>query len=373
MRQLCTRHAPTQQRANAQPPSRPAPTAHHALARPSTSNLVPRLILFDHSGEEWRKHRQHYEPRHAHRSLWKLTCPQPSTQPISSAEIAPTNYGMTLDELEYRVEQLFAENFGVVSCSQLGDVGVGKSARQRLIRRDRLHHVRRGWYRNSSPAPLALRAVRAGGVVTGLSALSMRGVWTRSEPQLHVRASRTDLISGQGFRRVALQEHHAHPCQRSVDSISVALAVTLRHSSLVDGVIAVDAIRNARMMDDIEIEHACRDAGTLGRRIWLLSDAGAGSGIETLFRLWLVKHRIPFRTQVPIAGVGIVDFLIGNVIVEVDGFAYHGTNARFHSDRARDLALKALGYRVVRLSYMQVMHELETLTPALLSLLKRRR
>jgi len=36
------------------------------------------------------------------------------------------------------------------------------------------------------------------------------------------------------------------------------------------------------------------------------------------------------------------------VIVEVDGFETHGTRAAFHADRAKDAALTALGYRVLR-------------------------
>jgi hypothetical protein len=36
------------------------------------------------------------------------------------------------------------------------------------------------------------------------------------------------------------------------------------------------------------------------------------------------------------------------VIVELDGFETHGTRAAFHADRAKDAALTALGYRILR-------------------------
>ncbi|WP_390280459.1 endonuclease domain-containing protein [Gulosibacter bifidus] len=167
-----------------------------------------------------------------------------------------------------------------------------------------------------------------------------------------------------------MQRDHSHPCRISVDPLAVALAVTLRQAETVDAVIAVDALRNGGLLESAVIARICERAGLRGRKIWQLSDAGAGSGIETLFRLWLVQHRVRFRTQVPIPGIGIVDFLIGNVIVEVDGFEFHGTSDRFHADRARDLALKARGYRMIRLSYRQVMFELDALTPTLLDLLR---
>ena len=36
------------------------------------------------------------------------------------------------------------------------------------------------------------------------------------------------------------------------------------------------------------------------------------------------------------------------IIVETDGFETHGTRAAFHADRAKDAALTASGYRVLR-------------------------
>jgi very-short-patch-repair endonuclease len=51
-----------------------------------------------------------------------------------------------------------------------------------------------------------------------------------------------------------------------------------------------------------------------------------------------------------------VDFLWrdAHVIVETDGFHHHGGRAAFESDRARDVHLQALGYRVLRFTYRQV-------------------
>ncbi len=42
------------------------------------------------------------------------------------------------------------------------------------------------------------------------------------------------------------------------------------------------------------------------------------------------------------------------LIVEVDGFAYHSTRHAFERDRARDAALQAAGYRVVRFTWRQI-------------------
>ncbi len=51
-----------------------------------------------------------------------------------------------------------------------------------------------------------------------------------------------------------------------------------------------------------------------------------------------------------------VDFLwkARRVIVEVDGYATHGTRAAFERDRARDIELRLAGFTVLRFTYRQV-------------------
>ena len=79
------------------------------------------------------------------------------------------------------------------------------------------------------------------------------------------------------------------------------------------------------------------------------------SGTETL--VWQRLGRsLDLRRQAVIAGVGRVDFVLGDrLVVEVDGFAYHSDPAQFEADRRRDAVLSTLGYRVLRFSYHQVL------------------
>jgi very-short-patch-repair endonuclease len=42
------------------------------------------------------------------------------------------------------------------------------------------------------------------------------------------------------------------------------------------------------------------------------------------------------------------------VIVEVDGYAFHSSRAAFERDRARDADLQARGFRVVRVTWRQI-------------------
>jgi hypothetical protein len=49
------------------------------------------------------------------------------------------------------------------------------------------------------------------------------------------------------------------------------------------------------------------------------------------------------------------------LIVELDGYATHGTRASFEDDRGRDRALTAAGWRVMRVTWRQLHHGPEPL------------
>jgi very-short-patch-repair endonuclease len=68
------------------------------------------------------------------------------------------------------------------------------------------------------------------------------------------------------------------------------------------------------------------------------------------------RHRFPSPEVNARAGPYEVDFLWRErgVIVETDGFRYHGNRGAFESDRVRDARLQSLGYRVLRFTYRQV-------------------
>jgi very-short-patch-repair endonuclease len=46
-----------------------------------------------------------------------------------------------------------------------------------------------------------------------------------------------------------------------------------------------------------------------------------------------------------------------DLVVEVDGYAYHGNRAAFERDRRKDAALVAAGYRVIRITWRQLVYE----------------
>jgi very-short-patch-repair endonuclease len=76
-------------------------------------------------------------------------------------------------------------------------------------------------------------------------------------------------------------------------------------------------------------------------------------------RALLRQARLPVpRVNARAAGYEI-DFLWEpeRVIVEVDGYAYHGNRRAFERDRRKDLALTSAGYLVIRISWRQLDEE----------------
>lgn len=92
---------------------------------------------------------------------------------------------------------------------------------------------------------------------------------------------------------------------------------------------------------------------TRALREWLALtvDQRSQSFIESLARHALVGAGFDVRSQVNFAGVGDVDFVIGNVVVECDGYEFHSRVEDFANDRRRDQLLVARGYTVLRFTY----------------------
>lgn len=87
--------------------------------------------------------------------------------------------------------------------------------------------------------------------------------------------------------------------------------------------------------------------------------ARSGSSLEERFGRFCRQHRIPS----PVTNVEILGFEVDalwpreRLIVEMDGFAFHRHRAAFERDRARDAAMQAAGYRVIRITHRRLESE----------------
>jgi very-short-patch-repair endonuclease len=115
-----------------------------------------------------------------------------------------------------------------------------------------------------------------------------------------------------------------------------------------------------------DIERACERGR--GRRALrpirrLLSDARAPeirrSSLEDRFARFCDEHRLPPRlTNVLVLGREVdVYWPSARLVVELDGFAFHGHRAAFERDRARDIDLLVEGIRVIRITHRRLDEE----------------
>ena len=98
------------------------------------------------------------------------------------------------------------------------------------------------------------------------------------------------------------------------------------------------------------------------------------SELERIFLGLCRRHRLPRPEVNALVGPYEVDFLwrARALIVETDGFRHHGSRTAFEADRARDVHLESLGFRVLRFTHRQVTRDRSAVVAALQALLGRR-
>lgn len=279
------------------------------------------------------------------------------------------------------LQSSLVENHGVVSRSVLLAAGLTPYEIGRARHVGMLWRVRRAWYAEPGADPKLVGAVRVGGALTCVTALERAGVWIRPDTAIHVavpaNAARLRSIS---HTRVPLRDEPsgvrlhwrreggviAHPITNIVESLAHCAVCQPPELALV----AIDCALNRGLATLSDLRPTLTTVSS--QRLLDRADASSQSGLETLARYRLRRLRVLLRTQVFIDGVGRVDVLIGDrLVLELDGYGFHATGEFFESDRRRDLALLARGYRVLRLSYRQVMFEWAEAERVILTLIRR--
>jgi very-short-patch-repair endonuclease len=207
-------------------------------------------------------------------------------------------------------------------------------------------------------------AARAGGVVTCVSALEALGL---------------PLLDAAGAPHVALDVHRGAPRPGLLPSSTVLhwtprlearrpgvpvadAATVLTHAARClperEAVAAVDAALHRGLVTVARlVEARLAVGGPRLDRVLALADGKAESIQESLARVALLRAGLRVRSQVVLDGVGRVDLLVEEcVVVELDGFAYHGDRLRFREDRRRDRALVGRGLSVLRFTFEDVVH-----------------
>jgi very-short-patch-repair endonuclease len=275
------------------------------------------------------------------------------------------------DRGDREVARIAAAQKGLVLKEQLVAAGLGRGAIAHRLKNGRLHRRYPGVYLVGRPGiePLgeemaailhfrghAVLSHQSAAAVWGLTesrgvVLTLVGKDSRSRPGLTIHRAaaldRRDLRSRNGLPVTA-------PARTVLDLAAVAPDEELEQ--------AIAVARQKRWLPDRElkgaIERAPRHTGA-GRLLKLLEDARLGltrSWAERRMQSLIRAAQLPQpRVNAPLHGY-VADFLWSDrrLIVEVDGYWFHGDRAAFERDRKRDQVLVAAGYRVIRVTYRQL-------------------
>jgi very-short-patch-repair endonuclease len=269
---------------------------------------------------------------------------------------------------------------GLAATHELLRAGWRSRQLTRAVSDGSLIRVRQGWYASADTNAAFQQAVRVGGRLGCISAARAYGLWVPGTRKLHVsvepHVSRLRSSSDRTVRLNALPHPgvvvHWSDERLSGNRFSVSLRDCLRqmcHCQAPESVVAaVDSALHKGLIT--KSDWLCDIRGLPGRLPSLLEsvDALSESIIESLTRYRLGRVGLRVRIQVKIRGVGRVDILIGDrLVIELDGWEFHSDLTQFEEDRRRDAVLSSLGYRVLRFSYSQVMHQQSQVMSAILA------
>jgi REase_MTES_1575 len=280
-----------------------------------------------------------------------------------------------------RVDRLIATlaeaQYGVVARAQLLAAGVGRGAIAHRVACGRLHLIHRGVYavghRKLSPEGRWMASVLAVGEGAALSHRAAAALWQIRPPE----GSAPEVTVKRWLpRRRAITIHQGELAPDEV-TVERGIPVTTIPRTLLDLATLLDkrqverAIEEAdrRRLDDplslldlVDRYPGRRGAGVIKA---ILADSRLGSTftrseLEERFLVFLEARSLPrpeLNVAIEVNGSWIEADCVWRrqrVIVELDGHASHATAVAYERDRARDRALHAMGWRVVRITWRQL-------------------
>lgn len=261
------------------------------------------------------------------------------------------------------IEERLRDQGGV---ARRADVVRDKRDRRALadaVAHGRIREVGWGWYALAEVDPAIAVARRFNAAVTCVTAARIYGLPLVTEDRrthLSVGGGRGCPPAARDRRFVVHRQLTGGPAPGGtlpVASPAEAVAVALRCADPITAVALVDAARHRRLLTLDELYPLLRGPGTVAGRLLLAASSERSRSVaETVARLALRRAGLDVQEGVLIPDVGEVDLLVeGRVVVECDGFAYHGDRAAFGEDRRRDRELHARGFVVLRFTYHDVM------------------
>jgi very-short-patch-repair endonuclease len=276
--------------------------------------------------------------------------------------------------MDSAIAELANRQRGLVSRTQLLDVGLTRNAIDARLRSGRLHPIYRGVYLVGHAVPLpgarelgAILACGRGAVISHRTAAALWRLLPNRDREVHVTVPGRDCRRSDGIRihRVAALD------RRDVRKLS-GIPITSPARTILDiaGSVSTRELEQAvaeaearRLVRRSELRSLVARVGPRRGVAPLRSLLGTGarpaltrSEAEERLLTLIKAAELPLpETNVLVAGHE-VDFLWreAKLVVEVDGFQFHGSRTAFERDRERDAAIAGLGYRVVRVTWRRI-------------------
>jgi very-short-patch-repair endonuclease len=262
---------------------------------------------------------------------------------------------------------------GVVTRAQLAEIGLTDPSVGRRVENGSLWRVHKGLYAVGRPSLTRegrfMAAVLSCGPAAALSHFAAAVVWgliRERGPRIDVTVPR----GGQRRRRGAVIIHRSALPDTDV-TLNDGIRVTTPARTLIDLADVLPRRRLERAFDEaaylrldlapVSPRPGRRGAGVLAQVIAMHAPGSTRTRSELEELMLGLCDR--FRLPTPEVNVTIhdyeVDFLWrdSRLIVEVDGWAAHGTRGAFERDRRRDADLLAAGWRVLRISWERLRSE----------------
>lgn len=242
---------------------------------------------------------------------------------------------------------------GAIGVHQLHAIGLERGAIRLRIRNGRLHPEYRGVYLvgHTARSPLATEAaalLAAGPTATlALRSAAFAGGWGQRPacPQLIVPRTHRGRREGLELHRVPLDLRDVRVRHGLRVTSAARTLYDLRREPDIEALIA------AALVAKVVTWRELRERGLAGE-----DAAPTRSELERRLRKLIRDAGL----LAPRWNVGIEGHLVDAVwfeqrlIVEVDGFRFHGHRQAFETDRRRDLDLEAAGWRVLRITWRQL-------------------
>lgn len=293
-------------------------------------------------------------------------------------------------ERERQIGALAERQHGVVARRQLAALGLGRGAIDARVHIGHLRVLHRGVYAIGH-GPLSLQgrwlaAVLACDDQAVLSHRSAAYLWGLAG---RPRRGQVDVTSPQGSRGPAGIRLHRSKLTSDERVVEARIPVTTVVRTLLDlaEVLDEDGLRHAfeeadrlKLLRMPALEQVCARAGKRKGLVALrrLIDAGrepvfTRSPLENRFAEFHREHLADLPA--PLTNISILDHEVDaywpahRLVVEMDSWEFHAHRAAFEHDRARDAAMQAAGYRVIRLTHRQLKTEAPRITTQLRKML----